>query len=206
MADLVGTTGSALGVDNAEAFVAEARCRAATKGTNAEFLLGSATDLPLPDGAFDMCRAERVLGLMDDPFTAVREMARVVRPGGQVVVFDFDLSACFIDSEEEPLTRRIEQFIADLWPSGPVGRQLPGLFRAMGLVDPVIEPHVVTPTFQTFERLYRGVLRAGLKKNGHWQKRTHRMVGRPGGGGSLRVFFHRAAGIYRLRQKAVVCG
>ncbi len=166
MADLVGATGSAVGVDNANAFVAEARRRAATQGTNAEFLPGSATDLPLPDGAFDMCRAERVLGLMDDPFTAMREMARVVRPDGQVVVFDFDLSSCFINSDDEPLTRRIEQFIADLWPSGPVGRQLPRLFRTMGLVDLVIEPHVVTPTFQTFERLYRGVLQAGQKKMG----------------------------------------
>ena len=94
LAEFVGTTGSAVGVDIAEAFVAEAKRRAAPRGRNIEFQIGSAVDLPFSDGVFDMCRAERVLVLLDDPFTALQEMARVVRPGGQVVVFDFDLSRC----------------------------------------------------------------------------------------------------------------
>ncbi len=164
MADLVGTAGSAVGVDIADAFVAEARRRAGIRGGNVEFQVGSAVDLPLPDGTFDMCRAERVLLLLDDPFTALREMARVVRPGGQVVVFDYDLSMSFIDSDDEPLTRRIEQFVANQWPNGLIGRRLPHWFRAIGLVNQVIEPHVVIATFQTFERLYYGVLEAGLEK------------------------------------------
>ena len=162
-ADLIGTTGSAVGVDIADAFVAEARRRAVTWGRNVEFKVGSALDLPFAEAAFDMCRAERVLLLLDDPFTALREMVRIVRPGGQVVVFDFDMSACFVDSNDEPLTRQLEQFLVNQWPNGLVGRQLPRFFRTMGLVDLVIEPHVVTPTFQTFERLFHGVLEADLE-------------------------------------------
>lgn len=60
--------------------------------------VASAEALPFADGTFDAVLAQLVINLVDDPAAAVREMARVARPGGVV-------AACFWDDEEMPLLR-----------------------------------------------------------------------------------------------------
>lgn len=50
---------------------------------------GEANDLPLADGEVDAALAHMVLHYLPAPADALREMARVVRPGGAVVVVDF---------------------------------------------------------------------------------------------------------------------
>ena len=47
--------------------------------------VGRAEELPFPDGAFDAALTHLVLLWLPDPVAALREMKRVVRPGGQVV-------------------------------------------------------------------------------------------------------------------------
>jgi ubiquinone/menaquinone biosynthesis C-methylase UbiE len=42
---------------------------------------------------------------LDDPGQALVEMVRVVRPGGKVVVFDFDWDTLFIDSPYKETTQ-----------------------------------------------------------------------------------------------------
>jgi SAM-dependent methyltransferase len=49
---------------------------------------GDATLLPFPDGSFDVVLAVTVLCLVPDAAQAVREMARVLRPGGRLVLAD----------------------------------------------------------------------------------------------------------------------
>jgi ArsR family transcriptional regulator len=51
--------------------------------------LGDAASLPLDDGEVDAAFAHMVLQYLASPLVALREMARVVRPGGSVVVIDF---------------------------------------------------------------------------------------------------------------------
>lgn len=60
--------------------------------------VGAAEALPFADAAFDAVLAQLVVNLVDDPPAAVREMARVARPGGVV-------AACFWDDDEMPLLR-----------------------------------------------------------------------------------------------------
>lgn len=62
--------------------------RSTRRGT-LELLAGDAHALPLPDAAFDAVFAHMVLHSLEQPERAVREMARVVRPGGRVVLVDF---------------------------------------------------------------------------------------------------------------------
>src|SRR5690606_16121576 len=50
---------------------------------------GEASALPLADGAVDAALAHMVLHYLPAPADALREMARVVRPGGALVVVDF---------------------------------------------------------------------------------------------------------------------
>ncbi|GAB3830867.1 class I SAM-dependent methyltransferase [Dactylosporangium cerinum] len=45
-----------------------------------------ATDLPFPDGSFDTVIANHMLYHLDDPGAALREFARVLRPGGRLAI------------------------------------------------------------------------------------------------------------------------
>lgn len=51
---------------------------------------GDAERLPIEDAGADYCFANMLLHHVENPLQAIREMARVVRPGGQVVVTDLD--------------------------------------------------------------------------------------------------------------------
>ncbi len=67
--------------------IEEARSRAAAY-PNVELLVGDALAMPFPDGAFDLATSGRTLHHLARPEAAIRELARVVRPGGLVLVVD----------------------------------------------------------------------------------------------------------------------
>jgi ArsR family transcriptional regulator len=58
-------------------------------GLEIDLRLGDASSLPLADGEVDAAFAHMVLQYLASPVDALREMARVVAPGGSVVVIDF---------------------------------------------------------------------------------------------------------------------
>ena len=78
----VGPTGQVTGVDPNEGMRAVARQRC--PGVRLED--GYAEDLPFPDDAFDRVLSQFALMFFTDQRAAVREMSRVLRPGGRLVV------------------------------------------------------------------------------------------------------------------------
>ena len=76
----------ATGVDPDPAMLAAARTRADKDGITAAFLEGRIERLPFPDAAFDVVVSITVLCFVPDASAAVREMARVLRPGGRLVL------------------------------------------------------------------------------------------------------------------------
>lgn len=164
LAGLVGPAGVVEGVDVAEEFISEARRRAGGESRNVNFRVGSVMALPFPDDFFDVCRAERVLIHLDDPSAALSEMARVVRSGGRVTAFDFDMGAYVIDSDDQAMTRRVEKILVEHWPVANLGRQLPFLFRHAGLVELAFEPRVHLPPFHTFSRITYPTLKAAATR------------------------------------------
>ena len=76
-------------IDPSEGQLAFARTRPAAK--LAEFRLGDAQALPFPDKTFDAAAMALVISFIPDPAKAVAEMARVVRPGGIVATYMWDI-------------------------------------------------------------------------------------------------------------------
>ncbi|WP_318011394.1 methyltransferase domain-containing protein [Actinotalea sp. M2MS4P-6] len=84
--------GEVVGVDASDAVLAEARLLADAAGDvpGLSFRAADAMALPFPDASFDVVHAHQVLQHLPDPVRALREMRRVVRPGGLVAVRDVD--------------------------------------------------------------------------------------------------------------------
>lgn len=77
------------GIDPSEGQIAYARERGATRA--ARFRQGDAQALPAPDATFDAAVMALVIFFVPDPAKGVAEMARVVRPGGSVSAYAWDI-------------------------------------------------------------------------------------------------------------------
>jgi ubiquinone/menaquinone biosynthesis C-methylase UbiE len=77
------------GIDPSEAQLAFARTRPAAR--LAKFDRGDAMALPVPDNAFDAATMALVIFFVPDPAKGVAEMVRVVRPGGTVAAYAWDI-------------------------------------------------------------------------------------------------------------------
>ena len=85
----VGPSGVAYGLDMTEEMLALARRNATEAGaSNAHFLLGHIEDIPLPAESVDVVISNCVINLSVDKPRVLREIARVLKPGGRVGVSD----------------------------------------------------------------------------------------------------------------------
>jgi ubiquinone/menaquinone biosynthesis C-methylase UbiE len=111
LVDLVQPGGSVIGVDARADMIAEARQRqirptaagarledspTSSDGTETapdggvQFVVGPAERIPLPASSCDAVRADRLLQHVSDPLVVLKEVERVLRPGGSVVLVEPD--------------------------------------------------------------------------------------------------------------------
>ena len=97
----VGSTAFALGpsvasvlaIDNRPDTIAEALRLSREVGVeNVSFTLGNVYALPLADGAFTLVTCRNALHRFPEPVAALKEMARVLTPGGRLVIYDLLVS------------------------------------------------------------------------------------------------------------------
>lgn len=85
----VGASGRVMGTDFCKEMLDSAPAKAAREGLQVEFQVADAMDLPFADATFDVASIAFGIRNVDDPVKCLKEMARVVRPGGRVVVLEF---------------------------------------------------------------------------------------------------------------------
>jgi ubiquinone/menaquinone biosynthesis C-methylase UbiE len=141
---LVAPSGTVTGLDASEAFLAEARRRATGLRLPIEYRQGDAQRLPFADRSFDIARAERLFLYLQEPATALAELARVTRDRGSVYVIEPDFETVTINVGNRGLVRKVLNFDCDKdTRNGWIGRELPGMFGAAGLVDIEVQTGVV---------------------------------------------------------------
>jgi ubiquinone/menaquinone biosynthesis C-methylase UbiE len=87
---LGGTVSRGMGIDLSREMLAIARAKLADAGlNNCQLRHGDMYDLPMEDNSFDAVTVHLVLHYADRPHEAIIEIARVLRPGGRIIIADF---------------------------------------------------------------------------------------------------------------------
>ncbi|MBM3462806.1 MAG: class I SAM-dependent methyltransferase [Armatimonadetes bacterium] len=96
-----------VGVDVTPAMLEKAAALASEAGlSNARFRQGDALHLPFESGAFDLVLTRLALHHMPDPGAVIGEIARVMKPGGRLGIFDIASSEI---TDEEIYHNRVER-------------------------------------------------------------------------------------------------
>jgi len=85
----VGPSGEVIGTDFCAEMLQSAPRKAARAGLDVQFAVADALALPYPEARFDVASIAFGIRNVDDPLRCLREMARVVKPGGSVIVLEF---------------------------------------------------------------------------------------------------------------------
>jgi arsenite methyltransferase len=100
----VGETGKVIGVDMTPEMIERARANAAKAGhAHVEFRQGRLEELPVEDASVDAVTSNCVINLVPDKGRVFSEVARVLRPGGRMVVSDIVLDGALPESVRQDL-------------------------------------------------------------------------------------------------------
>ena len=139
IARAVGTTGVVIGVDPSEdmRIPASTRCAAFP---SVQIKHGLADALPLQDGCADKAVALQVLEYLPDISAAMREVSRVLRPGGRFVAVDTGCNTLDWFSENSERMRRIQKAWDHHYTEARVAALWPRLSRESGFAAIEVEP------------------------------------------------------------------
>jgi len=153
------------GIDPSEAQIAYARQRPV--GQCATFRLGDAQSLPYPNAGFDAAVMALVIFFVPDPAKAVAEMARVVRPGGSVSAYVWDVPGGGLPMAPIQAAMRAVGLNSPLPPSSDASRidTLHDLWAGAGLVDIETRKIVVSRTFDDFDDFWQTSMLLGTLAN-----------------------------------------
>jgi ubiquinone/menaquinone biosynthesis C-methylase UbiE len=138
--------GETVGVDLAEDVLAQAREHAASMhASTIHFERESVYALPYADATFDAAHAHQVLQHLSRPGDALRELRRVLRPGGVVGVRDADYATMTAWPRPHAIDRWLDVYhrvAARNGADADAGRCIPAWLREAGFVDIELFPTV----------------------------------------------------------------
>lgn len=128
--------GTACGVDQGRHFIEAANrfAHAEHIGDRVVFQLGDAHGLDFPAATFDVAIAHTLISHVTEPAKVLDELARVVRPGGTVAIFDGDYSSLTYAYPDRDFGERMDRALATATFNNPlIMRDLPRLLPEHGL-------------------------------------------------------------------------
>jgi ubiquinone/menaquinone biosynthesis C-methylase UbiE len=146
---VVGGNGRVVGVDYSESMVEVAQQRLNAESRAVSFEQGDIHELRFGDDEFDACRAERVFMHLENPTQALREMVRVTRPGGRLVVTDPDIESLAIDLSSSEFLQKISSILPTYVRHSRMGRSLRRRFAEAHLQQ--VKVDVVPMVFHDYE-------------------------------------------------------
>jgi len=131
LAELVGETGHAYGIDITDTMLDKARRTAEKLGVNnASFLQADLARLPLADAQVDWVTSNCVLNHAPDKPAVWREIARILKPGGQFVVSDI-----YAIEPVPEIYRSDPEAIAECWAGAILKSEYLAAIADAGLAD-----------------------------------------------------------------------
>jgi ubiquinone/menaquinone biosynthesis C-methylase UbiE len=110
----LASSGLVSGVDTSDVMLSQARRRnaAAVRAGRVDLRLGSAVALPFSDGTFDKVFVVNSLHHWPDPSAGLRELWRVLNPGGQVAIIEQPRGQASDDQVRALIAERTAQLVA----------------------------------------------------------------------------------------------
>ena len=137
LARAVAPTGSVTAVDVSEAMLNAARERH-DAALDVTYERADVCDLPYDDASFDVIRIERVLQHVHELDRACAEMARVLKPGGRLLVLDTDWHSLVTDIGDDELSGRVLAHSTGRMIQPRAARRLRALLAGAGLTTAAI--------------------------------------------------------------------
>ncbi|MEO8627388.1 MAG: methyltransferase domain-containing protein [Betaproteobacteria bacterium] len=147
IADRKTFTGRITGIDRSS-YLIDAAAKFAEQeglGSTVAFIAGDSHSLNLPSAAFDAVVAHTLLSHVEDPAVVLKEIARLLKPGGKVGIFDGDFASFTYGIDDDPAkAKAVAEAIVQAVATNPtVMREMPKLLRASGLALEAAFSHVV---------------------------------------------------------------
>lgn len=149
-AELASRGAQVIGIDVSEAMIRAARERARRQSADVAFEVASARQLPFPDARFDSATAITILCFVDDAAPAFHEIARVLRPGGRLVIGELGRWSSWA------AMRRIRGWLGSpVWRRGRFrsARELRSLAEQAGLQVEIVRGAIYYPRWRCAARL-----------------------------------------------------
>jgi ubiquinone/menaquinone biosynthesis C-methylase UbiE len=166
MAKLAGPTGKVVGTDISTVMIDIAKNKTSDSEFPLEFLTADAASQPFPEKSFDAVRTERVLMYVSDTQQTIREFKRLLKPGGRLVIFDFDWDGMLIAHKNKAFTRKIVRYTSDSFPNGRIGADLYFQLRNAGFKNVGTKPSSYYGNdeilLNIMKRVYEGILQTGI--------------------------------------------
>ncbi len=156
VAELVGQSGRAIGIDQSTTLIAEANRRHSAGHPNACFAVDDAAELrTVAAGSVDACRVDRVLQHVADPSLVLRRMVSVLRPGGRLVCCEPDWGTFTLLAEDVATAQDIAADWTRHFRNPWMGRQLKQRLMRCGLEAVQLTGHLLfTDGYEAADRVF----------------------------------------------------